>query len=78
MFFCKIDNDGSGEISLNEFYATFKLARSPFSDRVFSLMGTNTSIFLIIGSWVLKMRMGVVKLTFENLFSALGIIVLSP
>lgn len=36
--FLEIDTDGSGEISLDEFYAHFKLKRSVFSDMAFGLM----------------------------------------
>ena len=42
--FCQIDLDGSGEIDLNEFYeANRTLDRSPFSDRVFSIMDADGS-----------------------------------
>lgn len=37
--FAKVDTDGSGSIDLEEFYKAFKLERTPFADRVFSMMG---------------------------------------
>ncbi|GMI17626.1 hypothetical protein TrLO_g4447 [Triparma laevis f. longispina] len=41
--FLEIDTDGSGEISLDEFYAHFELKRSIFSDMAFSLMDEDKS-----------------------------------
>jgi len=41
--FLEIDTDGSGEISLDEFYAHFALKRSIFSDMAFSLMDEDKS-----------------------------------
>ncbi len=41
--FLEIDTDGSGEISLDEFYDHFKLNRSVFSDMCFSLMDEDKS-----------------------------------
>jgi Ca2+-binding EF-hand superfamily protein len=41
--FLEIDTDGSGEISLDEFYDHFKLPRSIFSDMAFSLMDEDKS-----------------------------------
>ena len=41
--FLEIDTDGSGEISLDEFYAFFKLKRSVFSDMAFGLMDEDKS-----------------------------------
>ncbi|CAE7228529.1 CNB1 [Symbiodinium sp. KB8] len=34
-----MDKDGTGVVDLDEFYRFFKLERSPFADRVFSIMG---------------------------------------
>ena len=36
--FCEIDKDESNEIDLDEFYRYFRLARTPFADRGFSIM----------------------------------------
>ena len=41
--FCKMDNTGTGRVGLDAFYAFFKLERSPFSDRVFSLFDDDVS-----------------------------------
>ena len=42
--FCDINTDGSGEISLDQFYEALKdLERSPFSDRVFSICDADGS-----------------------------------
>ncbi len=37
--FVEMDKDGTGVVDLDEFYRFFKLERSPFADRVFSIMG---------------------------------------
>jgi hypothetical protein len=37
--FVAMDRDGTGVVDLDEFYRYFQLERSPFSDRVFSIMG---------------------------------------
>jgi len=39
--FVEMDKDGTGVVDLDEFYRFFKLERSPFADRVFSIMGEN-------------------------------------
>jgi hypothetical protein len=44
LVFCKVDRDFSGEIDIEEFYLHCKLRRSPFSDKVFLLLGTPPSI----------------------------------
>ncbi len=41
--FLEIDKDFSGEIDLDEFYRYFKLSRTPFADRVFSIMDEDGS-----------------------------------
>jgi len=41
--FLEIDTDGSGEISLDEFYNHFELKRSIFSDMAFSMMDQDKS-----------------------------------
>jgi len=41
--FLEIDTDGSGEISLDEFYEHFKLPRTIFSDMAFTLMDEDKS-----------------------------------
>ena len=41
--FNDIDADGSGEVSLDEFYGFFAIARSPFGDRVFTMLDLDKS-----------------------------------
>jgi len=41
--FCEIDVDNSGEIDIEEFYQFFKLQRSSFSDRCFTIMDEDGS-----------------------------------
>ena len=41
--FCDIDKDESAEIDLDEFYRYFQLPRTPFADRVFSIMDEDGS-----------------------------------
>ena len=37
--FLEMDKDATGVVDLDEFYRFFELERSPFADRVFSIMG---------------------------------------
>lgn len=37
--FSRIDRDGSGQVDIDEFYRHFRLERTPFSDRVFAVIG---------------------------------------
>lgn len=41
--FCEIDVDNSGEIDIEEFYQFFKLSRTSFSDRCFTIMDKDGS-----------------------------------
>jgi len=41
--FMALDADGSGDIDLNEFYQFFRVAASPFMDRVFTLLDADGS-----------------------------------
>lgn len=41
--FNEIDKDGSGEVDMDEFYAYFHIGRSPFGDRVFSMLDMDKS-----------------------------------
>ena len=43
--FCEIDKDESNEIDLDEFYRYFRLPRTPFADRVFSIMDEDGVFF---------------------------------
>ena len=54
--FNEIDKDSSGEVDLEEFYSYFKINRSPFGDRVFSMFdqgksGTMDFREFVVGVW---------------------------